>query len=329
MSVAALLADLRRRDIRVWADGDRLRCDGPAGVLTPELREQLRRSKTDLIEFLRAAQSLARQERAVVPLQPRGDRTAVFAVPGHNGDVFCYRALAQYMGEERPFFGLEPPGLDGVGEPLTRVEDLAAYFAAQIRAFRPDRPCILAGYCAGGTIAFELGRQLRQGGAAVSYVALFGSPFSTWYRWPAQLRWRFGAQMRRVAMHVRALAGKSLAGGRDYLRDRMRFRRARIAAETAPADDPVLIRRGRVERATLKAVRTYGPAHFPGPVGIFLPFQDAALNDGARRWSALADRADQYFGPPGSDGFNMLLDPHAAAVAELLRRSLDGQERAP
>src|SRR2546427_7475953 len=34
--------------------------------------------------------------------------------------------------------GLQPPGLDGRSEPLTRVEDLAAYFAAQIRTFHPN-----------------------------------------------------------------------------------------------------------------------------------------------------------------------------------------------
>ncbi|SRR6266851_978039 len=33
-SVAAFLADLRRRDIRVWADGDRLRCNAPVSVVT-------------------------------------------------------------------------------------------------------------------------------------------------------------------------------------------------------------------------------------------------------------------------------------------------------
>jgi thioesterase domain-containing protein len=326
VSVAAFLADLRRRDIRVWADGDRLHCDAPSGALTPELRDQLRSRKPELLEFLRAAQSLARQERAIVPLQPRGTRTPVFAVPGHNGDVFCYRALAQYLGEQRPFFGLEPPGLDGFGEPLVRIEELAAYFAAQIHAFRPAQPCILAGYCAGGTVAVELARQLRQRGATIRYVALFGSPFPTWYRWPAQLLWHLGEQSRRVAMHARALATRSFADCRNYLREKLAGRQARIAAEALPLDDPVMLRRRRVEEATLKALRAYAPTPFDGHVGVFLPFQDAVLNDAARRWRMLAARADEYFGPPGSDGFNLLREPHVFATSELFRRSLDAVE---
>lgn len=326
MSVAAFLADLRRRDIRVWADGDRLHCDAPSGVLTAELREQLRSRKSDLLEFLRAAQTLARQERAIVPLQGHGERTAIFAVPGHNGDVFCYRWLAKYLGEDRPFFGLEPPGLDGFGAPLERIEELAAYFAAQMQAFRPGQPVILGGYCAGGTVALELARQLQQRGAQVRYIALFGAPYPAWYRWPSQWRWRFKAQLERVAMHARALAARSLAGCRDYLRGKLRSRRARLAAAAAPVSDPVLIRRGMVERATLKALRAYAPVHFDGPIGIFLPFQDAVLDDGARRWRGLAARAAEYFGPPGSNGFNLLREPHVFTMAELLRTALNALE---
>jgi thioesterase domain-containing protein len=322
VSVVAFLADLRRRDIRVWADGERLHCDAPSGALTMELRDELRVRKQELLDFLRAAQALARQERAIVPLQPHGAGTAVFAVPGHNGDVFCYRALARYLGEERPFFGLEPPGLDGFGEPLTRVEDLAAYFASQIRAFRPDLPCILAGYCAGGTVAVELARQLAQQGTKVTYVGLFASPFPIWYRWPSQLRWRLGQQAARVTMHARALAGRPLTGWRRYFRERLEGRRARLAADAPTAGDTVMARRGEVERATLKAMRAYAPCRFDVPIGLFLPPCDAVLDDGARRWSRLAARADRHFGAPGSDGANLLREPYAFTTAELLRRAL-------
>ena len=158
--VPTFLAELRSRDVEVWADGDHLRCAAPAGVLTPDLRDQLQQRKSEILEFLRSAKELAQQQRAIVPLQPHGTRTPMFGVAGHNGDVFCYRALVQHLGEDQPFFGLQPPGLDGRSEPLTRVEDLAAYFAAQIRTFHPNGPCIITGFCAGGGVAFELGRQL-------------------------------------------------------------------------------------------------------------------------------------------------------------------------
>src|SRR5206468_7448982 len=158
VKIPTLLSTLRDRDIHISADGDRLRCNAPAGALTPELRDELQRRKGDILEFLRSAGTLASQQRAIVPLQSRGKCIPIFAVAGHNGDVFCYRALARHLGDDQPFYGLEPPGRDGQSEPLTRIEDLAAYFAAQIRAFRPGGPYIIAGFCTGGTIAFELGR---------------------------------------------------------------------------------------------------------------------------------------------------------------------------
>src|SRR5438045_737821 len=92
--VTALLEELRSRDIRVWADGDQLRCSAPTGVLTPDLRNQLRERKADNVEFLHSAEALALRGRAIVPLQSRGTRAPIFGVPGHHGDVFCYPLLA-------------------------------------------------------------------------------------------------------------------------------------------------------------------------------------------------------------------------------------------
>ncbi|MGH8688419.1 MAG: hypothetical protein ACREVQ_12010, partial [Burkholderiales bacterium] len=116
--VRALLAELRSRDVQLWADGERLRCSAPAGVLTPELRDRLARHKGDILDFLRSVETRARQQRAIVPLQPLVERTPVFGVGGHNGDVFCYRALAHHLGRDQPLYGLQPPGRDGQSEPL-------------------------------------------------------------------------------------------------------------------------------------------------------------------------------------------------------------------
>ena len=195
MSAAEFLSELRSRDIRVWSLGGELRCNARAGALTPELRDQLRERKSEILEFLASAQALAGQQRAIVPLQRHGERTAIFGVPGHNGDVFCYRALAQALGDDQPFFGLQPPGLDREAEPLTRVEDIAAYFAAQIRAFQPQGPYIIAGFCAGGTVAFELAQQLQRV-ATVRFIALFGTPYPAYsggrrnYRSASRAGWR-------------------------------------------------------------------------------------------------------------------------------------------
>jgi thioesterase domain-containing protein len=330
--VPAFLAELRNRDIRVRAKGDRLQLDAPAGALTPELREQLRRRKDEILEFLRAAETLAGQQRAIIPLQPLGTRIPVFGVGGHNGDVFCYRALAHNLGKDQPFFGLQPPGLDGHSEPLVRVEDHAAYFAPQIRAFQSNDPCIIAGFCAGGGIAFELARQLLSEGATITFVALFGCPYPTAYRLLPQLRQRLRLQVGRFSRHVRALASLSHGEHRLYIAEKLRERAARRDAARLEESDPVLAWRARVEKATVAAVRRYTPGQFAGCVSLFLPNREWARSDDLPlSWQSVAQSSEQYFGPDDCNGDLMLREPYAPAFAELFRQCCEkkAMENAP
>ena len=321
MSVAAFLMTLRGRDIQLWSEGDQLRCAAPAGALTPELREQLRQRKPDILAFLRAADAAARQPRAIVPLQPRGDRVPVFAVGGHNGDVFCYRALARHLGDDQPFFGLQPPGLDGCDAPLTSVEDLARYFAAQIRAFDPRVSCVVAGYCAGGTIAFELARQLLADGAAIGFVALFAGQYPTWFRPLSQRRQHFLDMLERARVHSRSLASLSPAERRAYLADRLCRTLARRDGDGGAAPDPVLVHRQKVQDATMIGIRRYRPQYFRGRLSLFLPNRGWLRSaTGVRRWRPMARGIETYVGPDGCPAEEMLLEPHVGSIAELFRQ---------
>ena len=325
MNAAALLAELRSRDIRVRAVGGELHCDAPSGSLTPELQARLLQQKKEILELLAAAQALAAQPRALVPLQRAGRQPAIFAVPGHNGDVFCYRALAQALGTDQPFFGLQPPGPDGDVEPFRRVEALAGYFAGQVRAFQPEGPYIIAGFCAGGTVAFELAQQLLRGGAEVRLLALFGSPYPSYFRVSTQLRQQAASQISRLRNLAREVLFPA-ARGRGYVAGKRRQHQARRKAARAARADPVLARRAKVERATLAAVRRYSPSRFAGRVCLFLPGKQWQRSGvGAQRWRLVAAQAEEYFGPEASHGDDMLRE-HAPAFAELFRRCCEKSE---
>jgi thioesterase domain-containing protein len=319
MKALDFLEKLRGSDIQVWAEGDRLRCNAPAGALTAELRNELQLRKNEILKFLRSAEALAQQQRAIVPLQPRGTGVPVFAVAGHNGDVFCFRAIAHHLGADQPFFGLQPPGLDGNHEPLTRVEDLAAFFAAQIRKVRPDGPYIIAGYCAGGTIAFELARQLIRDGAPVRALALFGSPFPTSYRRLPQLRLLCSQVIGQVVRHTRAFFSLSTVELRAYIAERLRNIKTERAARHTAAADPVMEWRAKVGNATLAAIRRYVPGSYAGRLALFWPCQQCTGN-ALTQWPSLAQRTEKYFGPDGCDGATMLREPYAATFAGLFRQ---------
>src|SRR6476646_10096212 len=155
------MSELRTREVRIWVDGDRLHCDAPTGVLTPVLRQQLAQHKIEILQFLRSASAFAKEQRGIVPLQASGTQVPVFAVGGHNGDVFTYRTFVDLLGPDQPFFGLQPPGVDG-GEPLRSVDELASYFADQISEFLPSGPFMIAGFCAGSTVAFATACELKR-----------------------------------------------------------------------------------------------------------------------------------------------------------------------
>jgi thioesterase domain-containing protein len=325
LNVPAFLAELLSRDIRLWADGGQLRCNAPAGVLTPELRDMLRQRKNEILAFLQTAQAVARQQRAIVPMQPNGARTPVFAAGGHNGDIFCYRELVRHMDQDQPFFGLHPPGLDGHSEPLERIEDLAAYFADQIQSFQPTGPYIIAGYCAGGAVAFELAQQLLKRGAAVSFLALFSCVY------PDLFRFNLSFLRYRVATQLRALTRiSSFADRWRYIAERVRWRWGRMRAERPPPTmDSVSVMNYKFERATMSAVRRYDPRQYPGRVCLILPNREwLRAGNAALRWQLVAPNAEVYYGPDNCNPDRMLLDPDAPAIAELFRQCRDRHAKA-
>jgi len=252
----------------------------------------------------------------------REDYDKVKELAGSISDVFCYRALAAHLGAEQPFFGLQPPGLDGHQEPLARVEDLAVYFADQIRAFRPNGPSIIVGFCAGGSIAFELARLLLREGAALSLLALFGAPYPTAYRRLAQLRKRLAAYVDRLANCARRLASLSPRDRRHFIGEKLRNRWRLPASEGPAALDPVRAQRANVERATFSALRRYVPGYFGGHLSLFLPCEDwARSRDEPLRWRSVAPYAKAYFGPERCTTDIMLGEPYATAFAELFNQS--------
>ena len=82
MTTPALLTELRSRGIRVWVDGDRLRCNAPAGALTPELRDQLQRRKSEILQFLRGPAELSFAQQRLWVLEQFEPGGAAYVIAG-------------------------------------------------------------------------------------------------------------------------------------------------------------------------------------------------------------------------------------------------------
>ncbi len=76
MTGEVLLEQLRDRDIRLSANGDRLVVDAPRGLLTGQLRDTLRHRKSELMTILRVGDYWARQASALLATVTDRDRRA-------------------------------------------------------------------------------------------------------------------------------------------------------------------------------------------------------------------------------------------------------------
>lgn len=329
MTTFEFLSYLRTLDIEVWADGDRLRCSAPSIVLTAELQQEISRRKAEILSFLQAAKTWAEPASSLIPLQPAGARPPFFGVPGHNGDVFCYVPLAQQLGPEQPFYGLQPPGTDGKQAPLTDIEELAAYFVQDIRKSQPQGPYFLGGFCLGGITAFEIAQQLHRAGQQVALLVLFGSPCPAALALPHRARVVARRSARRLVEPVKTLWQLPFQEQTHYVLDRMKqYRMAKEQRAIQLLQNP---HRAQLEQATVKAVHGYKPQLYAGPITLFLPCQHPPnlYDDRLLEWQNLTTaHCAIEVGPPDCRGETMLREPYVEMFAALLRARIDGIQTA-
>lgn len=255
---------------------------------------------------------------ALIPMRPAAQGLPLYGVPGHNGDVFCYRALAGELGPDRVVIGLQPAGLDGGSQPMDRVEDVAGYFASQILASAPRGPVIIMGYCAGGAVALELVRQLRNAGQAVALLVLLGTPYPTAYR-----RWRFALiRARESLLRLRGnwtRLGKFLNPFRaiDAARSLGRDSVALEVTEGLPEEQAAA--RLRLQQVMMDAASRYVPVAVDVPILQVLPNRQwCALGVGHAKWRRLTPQYSEFVGPDDMAQGTMLLPPHARLIAGVL-----------
>src|SRR5262249_46214139 len=118
----------------------------------------------------------------LVPIQTHGSKPALFLVHGAGGDVLWgYANLAKYLPADQPVYGIKSRGQAGLEE-CAQLEEMALHYLKEIRAFQPEGPYYLGGYCFGGNVAYEIARQLEAQGQSVgSLLLLDSSPANAGY----------------------------------------------------------------------------------------------------------------------------------------------------
>jgi hypothetical protein len=116
-----------------------------------------------------------RETRApIVPLQPKGSKRPLFYFHVHwqGGAFYCFN-MARELGEDQPFYVLEPYKIDGLTmKTYPSLEKMAAEYLETMRTVQPEGPYQMVGFCGGGLIAFEIAQQLHAKGEKADLVVL-------------------------------------------------------------------------------------------------------------------------------------------------------------
>jgi acyl transferase domain-containing protein/acyl-CoA synthetase (AMP-forming)/AMP-acid ligase II/thioesterase domain-containing protein/acyl carrier protein len=107
----------------------------------------------------------------LVPLQPRGSGPPFFCVHPVEGTVQGYRALADLLGNDRPFYGIQAQRPEGKAA-APSVEEMAATYLEAVRSVQAEGPYLLGGWSMGGLLAYEMAQQLSRDGGQVAFLAL-------------------------------------------------------------------------------------------------------------------------------------------------------------
>jgi acyl-CoA synthetase (AMP-forming)/AMP-acid ligase II/thioesterase domain-containing protein/acyl carrier protein len=245
-------------------------------------------------------------ECRMIPIKPGGKLAPLFCIPGMYGNTFSYYALSRPLGDARPIYGVQLPGIK---EAHSRdIPLLARRFIEWMRDVQPAGPYHLCGHSFGGYVAFEMAQQLRAAGEAVGLLALFDTAGP---RYP-QRRSTIG----RIAYRLRQVLFGTPAERRDALR------RARMVEQgPAVAGPPDPEWRGLVLERSLNGIHDYPIKPFDGRLvlikaAVQTAWFKACKPDKLMGWGPFAAKVDLHI-VPGDHG-SMLSPVHIDAVANVL-----------
>ena len=97
---------------------------------------------------------------ALVRLKSGSEEPPVFIAHGLGGSVMDFFQVVKHIQTPRAIHGMQAKGIDGVEEPLDRIEDMARYSLDAVKQVQPHGPYLLIGFSLGGLVALEMAQQL-------------------------------------------------------------------------------------------------------------------------------------------------------------------------
>jgi amino acid adenylation domain-containing protein len=253
---------------------------------------------------------------SLVPIQPHGSKPPLFCVHAAGANVLIYRPMSRHLGHDQPVYALQAQGLDG-SEPFRRVEDMAAHYLREVRAFQPHGPYYLLGASFGGLVIYEMAQQLLAQGEQVAFLGMLNTNYPVY-----SLRKRLGCHLGHLKQ--RGVRNYALGLSQSLKRRLNRPAAPEVEVQTVVQDqeDEALV---RTVAAILEAEQNYVPSNrrYPGKITFFWA-DDAPrdFEDNRLAWTKIAAGGCEIHIVPGTHT-KMREEPHVQKLVEKLRPALE------
>jgi len=259
----------------------------------------------------------------LLQLKAGSDEPPIFLAHGLAGTAMDFYQLVKYVQTQRPIYGMQAKGTDGVEEPFESVEDLAQYHLAAIKEIQPHGPYFLVGYSLGGLVTLEMAQRLVAQGEKVALLAMLET-----YPHP-----RFLSLRQRVRLAIRLARHRATTVSRLPIRDALSYiirpseRRLYITRDSSgngpgpvPAGAANTPTMQRARESAYRSLTKYRPRFYNGTIKFVkaetltdFPDNPAAI------WSGLADRFHAESVPGDHLG---ILGTHYERLASVVSRYL-------
>ena len=271
---------------------------------------------------------------SLVPIRPNGSKTPFFCVHAVGGNILEYNGLANHLSADQPYYGLQSVGLDGRSAPLTDIGEMAAAYIKEIRTVQPHGPYYLGGRSFGGTVAYEMARQLRDEGEEIALLAMFDSYPRGWRKlYPPDVAKAYSRKFLKLRLerHLRiwlrlgTLEKVGYAWSKvGYKSKKLKSLAWRIIQRVRPSSDSVGSMIRNIEEINYTALRSYTPGIYEGKVTFFCADEEVCPEENIIGWQRLARGGVDVVNVPG-DHQTRIKEPHVAALAEKLEMVLSNR----
>jgi amino acid adenylation domain-containing protein len=206
----------------------------------------------------------------------------------YGGGLYC-NDLARHLGADQPLLAIQPHGLTTRPVPWT-VEEMADDLVADLLAYQPAGPYLLAGYCVSGLIALEMAHRLRALGHRVDLLVVI-------------------APLRKV----------QLQGNMSWMNAPVVSPQARLPRVDLRDVKPDR-RRGVLQKIYMAVHQNYRLRPYPGRLELLLPIEEGGMLGPANPWRSSAAQVNIQVVP---GGHYTSLTSHVQDLARCLRACID------